>query len=779
MYGMKREGFAPGNWIRKRRWLAVIAFPVFAGSLFLLFDRLFPLRVQVPYSQVVTASDGTILQAFLSTDDKWRLYVEPERISAALEQAVLFKEDKYFRWHPGINPVAIIRAAFNNLRSGRRTSGASTITMQVARLLDPAPRTIGSKLRETFRALQLEWHYSKDEIFRMYLNLVPYGGNVEGVASAAFRYFCRTPDQLSLAQIVTLAIVPNRPGSWRPGEANVRLLEGRNRWLEKMRSVALFPEPVIRDALAEPLSLERPEPSHWAPHLTARIHRALPDRPIVRTTVTLRRQQLAQSIVANYQRTLRPFGIHNAAVLVVNNATRAVEAYVGSPDFADMLHSGQVDGVRAVRSPGSTLKPLVYGIAFDLGLLTPKRIIDDVPVNFGGYAPDNFDEHFNGPVTVEDALARSLNIPAVKTLQQVGLATMIDRLRAAGFEQALHREKSLGLSLVLGGCGARLEELTGLYAAFADSGYYAPLRLLESDSLIHGVPIIGEGAAEMIRDILVLPNRPDLPAAAGERSHSVRIAWKTGTSYGRRDAWSIGFNPRFTIGVWVGNFSGEGVPELTGADRATPLLFELFHALDYGTSGAWFGPGSETDFRLVCKTSGKAPAEHCSETIIDQFIPGVSSSVPCEHEVEVATDPRGMIAYCISCRPETGYRMEWFPNPAPDLVRFYDSEQITYKKIPQHNPACTRVQRDQAPVITSLQDGKEYLLEKDSDQELPLNAQPANDVRQLYWYVNDRFAGSCSPSGTVFLKPVAGSSKISCSDDKGRNRDIRITVRLY
>lgn len=764
---------------RWKRWLKVIAFPLSAWLLFLLIDRMFPLQVRVPYSQVITSSDGAILQAFLSTDDKWRLYVEPQRVSASLEQAILFKEDRYFRWHPGINPVAVVRAAFNNLRSGRRTSGASTITMQVARLLDPAPRTLGSKLKEAFRALQLEWHYSKDEIFRLYLNLVPYGGNIEGVASAAYRYFGRTADQLSLAQIVTLAIVPNRPGSWKPGERNQRLLEGRNRWLEKLLAEKVFSEQLVRDAMAEPLSIDRPEPSRWAQHLTARLHRDYPDPPVVRTTITLRRQQQVQTIVANYQHGLHALGIHNAAVLVVDNATRAVLAYVGSPDFEDREHAGQVDGVRAVRSPGSTLKPLVYGIAFDLGLLTPKRVIDDVPVNYGGYAPDNFDQRFSGPVTVEDALARSLNIPAVKTLQQVGLSTMIDRLRTAGFEQARHREKSLGLSLVLGGCGVRLEELTGLFAAFADSGYYAPLRFLAADSVRKGVPLIGEGAAELLRDILVLPNRPDLPTAAGERSRSVRIAWKTGTSYGRRDAWSIGFNPRYTIGVWVGNFSGEGVPELTGADRATPLLFELFHALDYNSAGTWFRPGKGTDFRLVCKESGMVPSDHCAETVIDQFLPGVSSAVRCEHEIEVAVDPKGTMSYCTSCLPQTGYRREWFPNPAPDLARFYDSESIPYRRIPVHNPNCTRVQRDQAPVIVSLQDGKEYLLEKDSGQELPLSAQPANDVRQLYWYVNDRFIGSCEPSGTVFLKPMAGNSKVSCSDDKGRNRDIRISVRFY
>lgn len=771
-----RIGSIPQRW---RRWLKVIAFPVLVLLIFLLFDRLFPLRVTVPYSQVITSSDGSILQAFLSPDDKWRLYVEPDRITPELETAILFKEDKYFHWHPGVNPVAVVRAAWNNLVTGRRTSGASTITMQVARLLEPAPRTLGSKLRETFRAFQLEWHFSKAEIFRLYLNLVPYGGNVEGIASASYRYFGRTTDQLSLAQIVTLAIVPNRPGSWRPGETNQRLLAGRNRWLGKMRTQELFSEAVIRDALEEPLTIDRPEPARWAPHLTARIHRAIPDQPVVRTTIALRRQQQVQTIVANYQRSLRPYGIHNAAVLVVNNATRAVEAYVGSPDFDDNVHGGQVDGVRAVRSPGSTLKPLVYGIAFDLGLLTPKRIIDDVPVNFGGYAPDNFDEHFSGPVTIEDALARSLNIPAVKTLQQIGLATMIDRMRTAGFEQARHQEKSLGLSLVLGGCGVRLEELTALFAALADSGYYAPLRYLADDSVRTGVPVIGEGAAEMLRDILVLPNRPDLPASAGERSRSVRIAWKTGTSYGRRDGWSIGYNPRYTIGVWVGNFSGEGVPELTGADRATPLLFELFHALDYNSAGTWFKPGKGTDFRLVCKESGQVPSEHCAETVIDQFLPGISSVVRCEHEVEIATDPRGSISYCTSCKPETGYRMQWFPNPAADLARFYDSEQIPYIKIPPHNPACTRVQREQAPVIVSLQDGKEYLIEQDGGEQLPLNAQPANDVRQHYWYVNDRFVGACEPSETVFLKPLAGTSKISCSDDKGRNRDIRISVRFY
>ena len=552
----------------------------FFGALFFLcaLNFLFPLPPTPRYSPIVLAADGSVLHAFLNPTQKWRMKTELAEITPTLQQAIINKEDRYFRYHFGVNPVAIMQAAGRNIFGKGRTTGASTITMQVARLLEPKERTFGNKLLEMLRAVQLEAHYSKAEILQLYLNLVPYGGNIEGVKSAALLYFQQPPDYLSLAQTVTLAIIPNQPRALVLGKNNDRILAERNRWLRQFQKQHLFPNQDIEDALNEPLDAQRHAAPTLAPHLARRLVSQFPNRPILHSTLRRGPQAKAEELTKNYVRRLRELGITQAAVLVVHNRTRAVEAYVGSADFRDAAGSGQVDGVRAVRSPGSTLKPFLYALAVDRGILTPKLKLPDVPTNFSGFRPENFDKSCAGEVTVERALTYSLNIPAVRVLAEVGVPAFTDKLRAAGFKSVAKAAPRLGLSTILGGCGATLEELTGLYAALADGGNYQPLGITASSeknpSTLHPSPsklLFSPAAAFLITDILAQRTRPDLPMGYQNSRHLPKIAWKTGTSYGRRDAWSIGYNADYTIGVWVGNFSGQGSPALTGADVASSL----------------------------------------------------------------------------------------------------------------------------------------------------------------------------------------------------------------
>lgn len=781
--------------LRSAEWFLLCAFGAF--FLFFLLNIVFPLNPRISYSQQILASDNTLMYAFLSEDQKWRMMSEPAEISPDLKKAILYKEDKYFYYHFGVNPIAIGRAAFNNVIYRKRTSGASTITMQVARLLYPKKRTYVNKFSEMFRAFQLEWKFSKEEILQMYFNLVPYGGNIEGVKAASLIYFGRKPDKMSLAQIVALAIIPNRPGSLRPRDNNdlkssTELFRVRNKWLRRMSEDGIFPLGMIEDALKEPIDARRSELPHLAPHFSNRMHQSS-DLPIVRTTINLHQQQKANSIVQNYSKRLHAYGVYNASVVVINNHTHEIEAYLGSPDFSDNAHSGQVDGVQAIRSPGSTLKPLVYAIAFDDGLMTPKSMIADVPVNYGGYAPENFNSKFNGNVTIEYALANSLNIPAVKTLNMIGLKSLTDKMRIAGFGQVIHSDGVIGLSVVLGGCGVRLEELTGLFSAFATEGKFFRPQFLrnqiesgketeKSKKAQDGVVLISPESAFMTADILQKLNRPEMPAdIAGGAMHIPKISWKTGTSYGRRDAWSIGFNNDYTIGVWVGNFSGEGVPELTGAEMATPLLFELFNSLNYNSAKSRLTPPEKLDFRLVCSESGKLPEDFCKSTIIDYFIPRVSSIDRCDHLKKVYIAPDSSFSYCTTCLPENGYKIAYYPNLEPDLIAYYEKDRVSYLKIPEHNPKCERIFRDDPPHITSLSDKKEYTVERDEKHppQLQLACTVANDVETVFWYLNDRFYAKAKAGETAFFVPQKGKIKISCSDDKGRNEDIVITVKDF
>ncbi|WP_221394866.1 penicillin-binding protein 1C [Dyadobacter sp. NIV53] len=767
------QKFLPNTRIKKIIW--VLAGFVFC---FLLLDLLFPFQPKIQYSTQILAKDNTVLHAFLSKDDKWRLYTNNSEITTLLRKTLIYKEDQYFYYHPGINPFAITRAVIRNIFTGRRTSGASTITMQVVRLLDPKKRTYVNKTIEAFRAMQLELHFSKEEILQLYLNLVPYGGNIEGIKAASLLYFGKPPQLLSLAEITALTIVPNRPSSLRPGTRNDALKLARNQWLQRFQKEELFEKNVIQDALNEPLQVKRLKSPQHAPHLALRLLKDFPDQSVIRTTLKIQLQLQIEEQVKNYINRLQSSNIHNAAVMVVDNETMAVEAYVGSADFNNPYDGGQVDGIRAIRSPGSTLKPLLYATAFDKGIITPKSILNDVPVNLAGYEPENFDQHFNGPVTTEFALANSLNIPAVKVLKEVSTPVLIGQLKKAGFQTIKKQEKDLGLSMILGGCGVTLEELTRLFAAFANEGELKPLNYIQVDnSSKKGAAIVSKDASYLLTNILTQVTRPDLPSNFDNTYHLPRIAWKTGTSYGKRDAWSIGYNKRYTVGVWVGNFSGEGVPELSGANTATPLLFSIFNALDYNSPKGWFAAPSNVTLRKVCAVSGDIPSEFCDHQITDYYIMGVSAYRKCQHKRYVFTDLSAKISYCTYCLPDKGYEKRTYPNLAPELIAYYELQKIPYQKLPPHNPKCERVFHDGAPLIVSPNEGSEYYIRKDEPQQIQLACQSANDVQEIFWYVNDKLTKKCGPNDAVFINPPLGRVKISCSDDKGRNTDMWIVVK--
>jgi len=749
-------------------------------SLFALLDVMFPVNTEVEYTPLVRGKDGSPLYAFLTRDQQWRMFTSLEEITPGLKKAILYKEDRYFYRHKGINPFAVGRAAWNNIFSLRRTSGASTITMQVARLLAPGKRNYVNKIVEMFRAVQLEGHYSKEEILQLYLNLVPYGSNIQGVKAASLLYFNKTPDQLSLAELTALSVIPNRPNALVMGKDNERIVKERNKWLRRFEAAGLFSPETIRDALQEPLDAYRRQPPRIAPQLAYRLRRAYPGVLDIRSSIDPALQHKAQELVANYTAALKLHNIHNASAIIVDNATRQVAAYIGSPDFFDREHHGQVDGVRALRSPGSALKPLLYGLAFDKGLATPATVIADIPVDYKGYAPENYDLDFRGNITVEEALRQSLNIPAVKLLHEMGTGTFISEMHAAGFHSVWKDRKKLGLSLILGGCGVRLDEMAALYSAFANEGCYRPLQWLAAPGMQDQdtIRLLSPGADYMLTRILSELQRPDLPHNFSNAAHIPRVAWKTGTSYGRRDAWSIGYNRRYTIAVWIGNFSGMGAPEINGAGTATPLLFQLFNAIDRRYSAPWDAAPADLAYRLVCARTGRVPNSYCTEVITDSYLPGISDNRPCNHLKEVYLSADERFSYCTTCLPPNGYKVKYYPDIDPELAFFYESRHISYEKIPEHNPSCNRYFGGKPPVINSLTAGTTYLIADKGKQQLQLSCAAGNDVHLVYWYVNDRYIGSCRKEEKLFFIPADPLIKVSCTDDKGRNTDVRIKVRF-
>ena len=755
-----------------KRALAGIAGAVL---LFLLLNIIFPLRENIAYSTIITDNKGEVVHAFLTPDQQWRMKTSLTEISPLLRKTIIAKEDKYFYQHPGVNALAMLRAFIGNVLHMKRSSGASTITMQVARAMEPRPRTYVSKCIEMFRALQLEYKYSKDEILQLYCNLVPYGGNLQGVKAASILYFGKNPDHLSLAEITALSIIPNRPSSLVIGKNNDLIVQERNRWLKRFAAENVFTTKEIADALEEPLTARRGQVPNYVPHLALLLKRRGGD--IIHSTVDLHTQLTIEKLVADYARSLSLKNIRNAAVVVINNQTKQVVAYIGSANFYDTTDGGQVNGAAAIRQPGSTLKPLLYGLCIDEGLLTPKTVIADVAINYQGYAPENYDKKFNGSVTMEYALEHSLNIPAVRSLRMLGKDKIIETLAGCQFEQIKKDQQKLGLSLILGGCGASLEELTGLYSSFASDGVYRRPAYTLEDTLQKKRRVLSPAANFMINETLSKVNRPDFPLNWQSTEHMPKIAWKTGTSYGRRDAWSIGYNKHYTIGIWAGNFSGQGIPELSGANIATPLLFKIFNTIDYDSDENWFTQPAECGFRQVCAETGLLPNTYCTDLVTDYFIPLVSTTKQCDNTQELMVSANEKMSFCTACAPANGYKKKWYKVFSADMQAWMQDNRVAYAQVPPHNPDCEKIFTDAGPAITSPANGTEYLISKTRPQPIQLSCRAAPDASKLYWYINNKFYKACNKAEKPFFVPDEGPVKISCTDDKGRNRDVWITVK--
>jgi len=754
---------------------------IFTLTLFILFiggDIIFPLPSFQPYSQAVFAADSTLLHLSLTPDEKWRLRSRSGDITPEIEQVILFREDRWFKYHFGVNPIAIGRAAWQNLSSGRRISGASTITMQVARLLERRPRTYLSKMTEMFRALQLEWHYSKRQILGLWLDHVSYGGNIEGIRAASLFYYGCEPGVLSWAQLATLLVIPNNPNALRPNRDKQRLLAERNRWLTKMAEGGLLSSQTLSSALTEPITMQRRAAPSFTPQLSGKLKKESPLEEEIYTLIRPDIQNLAGEIVSDASRLLKYKGISNMAVMVMNNTTGAVEAYVASADFHDTYSAGQVDGLQAIRSPGSTLKPFLYTMAFAQGIITPLMTINDVPANFMGYAPENYDRKFNGRVTISEALARSLNMPAVKILEQTGVDRFLRFMASAGFKTINRDRDKLGLSMILGGCGVTAIELTHAYSAFARGGRSVKPRFTRNATILTDT-LFSESAAWMTAKILSLPTRPDLPLMFENSTNLPPVSWKTGTSYGRRDGWAVGFNSHYTITVWAGNFDGHGAVDLSGADVATPVLFRLFQAIDQRPVRNWLKQPPGLKFRQVCNESGLLPGDSCHHLVTDAFIPGHAPTNHCEHLRVVWTNKTGTRSYCSDCMPEQGVVRRWYPNYQPELIAWFTDNNIPYKAIPPHNPNCERVMKVGAPQIISPSDQAEYLIATADSTPLMLSCHSGGEVTNVYWYINHRLIKKARRSEPVFFKPPAGVLRIGCADDKGRATTISITVRYF
>src|SRR5436190_9726798 len=727
----------------------------------------------ISFSQCARDRNSKLLRVTLTADQKFRIWTSLRNISPALIDATLQFEDKYYRYHPGVNPVALMRAAFG-LRPGGAHTGASTITMQVARLRYHLPtRTFRGKFVQIVRALELERHYSKSQMVAAYLNLAPYGRNIEGVGAASQIYFGKTAVHLTKPESISLCVIPQSPTrrALLANRDNRSLELALSGWYDRAKINHEFSGRSFR-------ARAQVEREFLAPHFVQQVLAAEKARDEIVTTVDLSKQQLIERRIADYIRANRDRGMQNAAALLIDTRSMDVLAQVGSADFFNAEIQGQVDGTRAPRSPGSTLKPFVYALALEQGLIHPFSILSDAPRSFGDYDPENFDREFVGPIRACDALARSRNLPAVELASQLHHPTLYEFLRGADVK--LPRSESVyGLSLPLGGAEVTMDDLVRLYAALANNGELRPLRRTSRDSTAprHRSIVMPE-AAFLTLEMLNLP-RPEV--GRGYSDQAAPVFWKTGTSHGFRDAWSIAVFNHYVLAIWIGNFDGRTNGTFVGRIAAAPLLFQIIDSL----RATWPEPnqphlpppGANLKRVSFCAISGDLPEPYCAQQVEGWFIPGISPIKLCDVHQEVLVDA----ASGLRVARDDGKRelrrevYEFWPT---ELLSIFRRAGVPRKLPPPFLPGTEAefvARSGNAPRITSPADCRHIL--PTSAGAIPLQAKADADVREVYWFAGKTFIGRAPPQEVISWKASAGRYELIALDDHGRSVSSAITVQ--
>lgn len=745
----------------------------------LVLDHLYPVDL-APRTRtcVVLAGDGTPLRAFADPNGVWRYPVTPEQVSPLYVEALLGYEDRWFYAHPGINPVAMVRAAWQWAASGRIVSGGSTLTMQVARLRRPVPRTLVGKCLQMATALQLEWHFTKPEILTYYLNHAPFGGTFEGVQAASHAYLGHGADDLTRAEAALLAVMPQAPSRFRPDRYPEAAEKARNKCLDRLRGFGTWSPLEVAEAKEEKVVPWPVEASMAAPLLARRLHaRASGGTARVETLIDFSLQEAMEQLVRDYAAGLPPHV--SVAVLAMENATGAVKAYVGSSDFFNEERFGHVDMVRALRSPGSTVKPFVFGMALDQGLICSQSLLMDVPIHFGDYQPVNFHRSFSGPVSSASALFHSLNLPAVQLMDHVGPRFFYAGMVNSGFHIKLPAGAVPNLSMALGGFATSLEDLVLAFSSLGRGGKTIKPRLVRG-APVEEAELLSEGAAWIIQDMLIPPRARQI------RDTGALFAVKTGTSYGFRDAWSLGVDRDYTVGVWVGRPDGAPVPGHYGAQTATPLLKLAFQLLPRHT-GLVSRPDSVTE-AAICWPEGKAVAsgESCDQPrtawLLDRTAPPTLTATretpgPAVTTLELPVTPDGRYripAGCVSGEPVVRKRFTLWPVA---LESWLEPSRRRSGIIPPRLPACAGITDsviDEPVRIKGIEDG-EIIMRKDTERGYPsfdLRVEGGNGP--WYWFENSVPAGQ---GATWSFRPTHGGRyQVLVVDQSGAVDQIAVEV---
>jgi penicillin-binding protein 1C len=749
-----------------------------------------------PYSTVLLDANGNLLGAQVAADHQWRFPLG-DSIPPDFEKALLSFEDRRFYRHPGIRLGSLSRAMIQNLRSRRVVSGGSTLTMQVVRLWrDGKPRNIGEKVIEIFLALRLEISYSKEEILRLYCAHAPFGGNVVGLEAASWRYFGCSPHQLSLGESATLAVLPNSPGLIYPGRNQKHLLDKRNRLLNRMLEQGVIDSLDCFSAMSEPLpSAPKPLPS-FAYHL---LHRTIAEGhqgERLHSTLQLDLQRRLQNACQRNQEHLESNLIMNLAALVLDTRSGAVLAYQGNSRRSTDQSGESIDMVSIARSTGSILKPILYASMLDEGQILPNQLVEDIPTFLGSFHPENFDRQYEGAVPAGIALARSLNVPAVRMLRQYGLERFHNTLKSMGISSLNHPPSHYGLSLILGGAEASLWDISGLYAGMgrqllhycnSSSTYlknaYHPPYFLKSDRVAYSVAskhsFPNASSIWFTFNAMARVNRPQEESHWRQFSSSIPVSWKTGTSFGFRDAWAIAVTPEYTVAVWCGNANNEGRPGITGVKAAAPLLFDILNILR--PSSRFPKPWDDMDKLPVCRESGYRAGPFCAYPDTLSLPLNASRADLCPFHTQVYIDARSGKRVSSLCRSNSILQPQsWFVLP-PEVEYYYRQKHPIYKVLPPYMPGCDPGDSEEnIMAILYPREGARILIPGVSDDKAKVVFEATHRQAEavLYWFIDKQYVSTTSRFHKLELRPAAGEHLLTITDMDGNSRSCRFTITL-
>ncbi len=766
--------------LKKYRFIIILILSIIIAYLLIpLPSELF----EDDYSTVITDNKGLILRAFLNNNEQWHFPPDPSvRLSEKLIKSVINFEDRYFYYHPGVNPVSLIRAFAGNIISGKIISGASTISMQVIRLALKKKRTFLSKFLEIFQAIKLEIKYSKEEILRMYLDNAPYGGNIIGIGAASLKYFGKNPEKLTWNESAVLAVLPNAPGLISPLLNREALIRKKNRLLKKIFDRNIISGDIFRQSSSEEISDNLfPIPS-IAPHFAEYLKNIPGNRgTYIRSTISREQQVTVERMVKEHLKYLSALGINNGAVVVAETVTGKVRVYCGSQDFYDFSRNGQVDGARAARSSGSILKPFLFALAIDEGLVLERTILKDIPSYFGSFSPSNASMKFSGIVTVKEALIRSLNVPAVRLLNYYGLNKFYLFLKKGGLSTLIRDPDDYGLTLILGGAETKLIELVRLYRGLGNSGKFLPLKFSDRSDDKKGVyDLLSPEAAYLTLNMIKELKRPGAEFYWEQYQSKNPLAWKTGTSYGQRDAWAVGVSPEWVIAVWVGNFRGEGNPELAGYSCAAPLMFDVFNYLPKNNMAKWFSR-NRLKFRKVelCRRTGFLAGDDCGDVIVAESPSGAGVVPICPYHRSVYVTEDGRFSVCSLCWEEGKYRKVKRVVYPPDVSQFLRERGDIIETIPPHKKGCpSGTDSNPLQILYPVKNAR-ILIPVDFNkriQNITFRVAHKFKDKEVFWYIDKVYKGSTKNRHKLVIDLTPGWHNLEVVDSDGYIENRRFYV---